>query len=152
MPDAYQDGFGGSSYAGCQGPEIPADADEQGIFGNRNGFATHTRIAQVTDGTSNTLLFGEKANPRLESTKDQPIWAAAAGDDEQVLFKTEPSDFINEPIDAVDPSDDSAWSFHTGGVLMTFGDGSAHFISENIDSVVYFNLGAKNDGEVVGEF
>ena len=152
LSDDWKNGFAVSNYAACQGPEIPADADEQGIFGNRNGFAVHTRLSQVTDGSSNTILFGEKANPRAEGTKDQPIWAGTTGEDEQVLFKTEFSDFINEPVDAVDPSDDSAWSFHTGGVLMTFGDGSVHFISENIDSVTYHNLGAKNDGAVTGEF
>lgn len=150
--DLYKNGFGRSTYAGCQGAELPLDTGfERGIFGQQGVFSTHTKIAQVIDGTSNTLMFGEKVNPLLEETKDQGIWAAACGEDEQVLFKTELLDIMNFNA-PVDPSDDSAWSFHTGGCLFTFGDGSVHFLSENIDGVIYSNLGNKNDGEITGEF
>ena len=43
-------------------------------------------------------------------------------------------------------------SRHTGGAQFLFGDGSVHFLSENIDFDTYNNLGAKDDGNVVGEF
>jgi prepilin-type N-terminal cleavage/methylation domain-containing protein len=158
----HRDGFGRSTYAGCQGPELPLDTGfERGIFGGEFGpdlndgsirvWPTHTRMAAVKDGTSNTLLFGEKVNPELEGNKDQGVWAGAIGDDEQVLFKTELADIMNFNAPS-DPSDDSAWSPHVGGVLFTFGDGSVHFISENIDSEIYHNLGAKDDGQITGQF
>ncbi len=43
-------------------------------------------------------------------------------------------------------------SQHTGGCQFLLGDGSVRLISENIDGVVYNNLGGKADGQVVGEF
>ena len=38
------------------------------------------------------------------------------------------------------------------GAQFLFGDGSVHFLSENIDHGTYNNLGAAADGNVVGEF
>ena len=45
-----------------------------------------------------------------------------------------------------------ARSLHTGGAHHLLGDGAVKFISENLDWVTYQRLGARNDGEVVGEF
>ncbi|QDT35819.1 DUF1559 domain-containing protein [Stratiformator vulcanicus] len=43
-------------------------------------------------------------------------------------------------------------SYHTGGVQVTLMDGSVRFISENLDLTIWRNLGARNDGQVIGEF
>ncbi|QDT63242.1 DUF1559 domain-containing protein [Calycomorphotria hydatis] len=43
-------------------------------------------------------------------------------------------------------------SYHIGGIQVALMDGSARFISENIDLTLWRNLGARNDGEVIGEF
>lgn len=43
-------------------------------------------------------------------------------------------------------------SRHTGGAQFVLCDGSARFISENIDYVTYNRLGGRRDGQVVGEF
>ncbi len=43
-------------------------------------------------------------------------------------------------------------SAHTGGGQFLLGDGSVRFVSENIDAVLYNNLGGKSDGQVIGEF
>ncbi len=45
-----------------------------------------------------------------------------------------------------------ARSRHVGGVQVCLGDGSCKFISENIDLVLYQNIGSINGEEVVGEF
>ncbi|UUO05653.1 DUF1559 domain-containing protein [Blastopirellula sp. J2-11] len=42
------------------------------------------------------------------------------------------------------------YSFHTGGVQTTMGDGSVHFLSESMDIYVFSYLSACNDGQVVG--
>lgn len=43
-------------------------------------------------------------------------------------------------------------SFHPGGIQVALADGSVRFISETIDLVTLRRLGARDDGEVVGEF
>ncbi|MEZ6125048.1 MAG: DUF1559 domain-containing protein [Planctomycetaceae bacterium] len=46
----------------------------------------------------------------------------------------------------------TARSWHTGIVNVTLMDGSVRSISENIDLGTWRNLGARNDGNVIGEF
>ncbi|MCR9199872.1 MAG: DUF1559 domain-containing protein [Planctomycetaceae bacterium] len=46
----------------------------------------------------------------------------------------------------------TARSYHTGIVQVVLMDGSTHSISNNIDLGVYRNLGARDDGNVIGEF
>lgn len=47
---------------------------------------------------------------------------------------------------------DEPFSFHTGGCHVALGDGSARFLSENIDRHVIRRLCDRSDGEPVGEF
>ena len=44
---------------------------------------------------------------------------------------------------------DEPFSYHTGGVMAMFGDGSVHFISEAIDTHIVRRLANRSDGEVV---
>ncbi|TWU34371.1 DUF1559 domain-containing protein [Novipirellula artificiosorum] len=46
----------------------------------------------------------------------------------------------------------SARSRHVGGATVLMVDGSVHFITESIDHELWQNLGAINDGNVVGDF
>ena len=43
-------------------------------------------------------------------------------------------------------------SAHTGGAQALLGDGSARFISENIDALVHAYLFGVADGQTIGEF
>ena len=43
----------------------------------------------------------------------------------------------------------AARSMHTGGVNTAMGDGSVHFVSQNIDTQVWRGLGTRNLGEIV---
>ncbi len=43
-------------------------------------------------------------------------------------------------------------SYHPGGCNFVLVDGSVHFLDETIDRRTFGNLGARNDGEVVGAF
>ena len=47
---------------------------------------------------------------------------------------------------------DEPFSFHTGGAQCVLGDGSAHFLSENLDQGVLRRLCDPKDGLVLGEF
>jgi len=48
-----------------------------------------------------------------------------------------------------------AWAYgsgHTGGAQFLFGDGTVHFLSENIDYKTLCNLSYIHDGQTLGEF
>jgi hypothetical protein len=45
-----------------------------------------------------------------------------------------------------------ARSLHVGGVHSLLGDGGVKFISDSIDLVMWQRLGARNDGNPIGEF
>ncbi len=46
----------------------------------------------------------------------------------------------------------AARSLHTGGAQTLLGDGSARFVSENIDGGVWQAVGTRSNGEVIGEW
>jgi hypothetical protein len=151
-----------------------------GMF-TRFGF-THSRIKDVTDGTSKTILLGEQL-PATELhmkciTNEFGFWASnnsgtATGN---VIVP------INWPIDPdlipvfILPSgrarcfnarcgSQSTRQFsprnyntsggfkskHPGGAIFTLVDGSAHFLSENIDMDTYLVMGHRSDGHMFNE-
>ena len=144
-------GYGTSDYKGCAGPINLGQSN--GIFvKRRNGPAVKFR--DIFDGSSNVIAIGESAYPGRSGT-DWPIWAGGSTTDESALFKTEfpinaGSGNPDEWWNAVD--DDLAWSFHVSGAQFGFADGSTHFLSETIDFETYQNLGARDDGNILGEF
>ena len=87
------------------------------------------RLAEVTDGLSNTLLFGET---------DYTTWYGAwtVGDGYDTLVGTMAPPNVNTPVlPGWQPM--SMMSLHPGGVNCTFGDGSVKFIKNSIDSWPY---------------
>lgn len=164
-------GYATSDYKGCTGE------GDNGIFFKRiDGLNakqfttvdmryTRTRPADVTDGLSKTIAFGESSYYEVTDLTtvtyawDWPIWLGAYGTDEPVQFKTDANSLINCQISpksiagfksAMD--DDCAFSWHEGGAFFAFCDGSVHFLLETIDVDDYRHLGSKNDGEVVKGF
>lgn len=131
------------------------------------------KIADVVDGTSNTIAVAEsvyvtgqgRGNPTANTeTEDWPIWIGAPGTDESQRTngrKPIPSrNYGGSPINGgVSPSrmyfavnDDCAFSYHVGGAQFTFIDGSVHFLSQNIDFDTYCHLHDMRDGQVLGQW
>lgn len=158
-------GYGISDYKGCGGYR------DRGVFVKARdvigaGRSLGTKIRDITDGTSNTIAIGESSYGG-RSGNDLPVWIGITGRDERGIFKTMFPSPINcgtsptRPEDAID--DDCAMSFHTGGAQFLMADGSARFVSENIDTGFHPTiddgvtgtweaLGTINDGFVFGEF
>ncbi len=112
----------------------------RGVFG---GTRSKVAFRDITDGTSNTLLFGESTG----GTNFKNPW--------YVINALPVTTFTRDyaPRSATDAN--GRWTFnslHTGGAQFALADGSVRFISHNIDRRTMMFLGAMSDGQVVGEF
>jgi prepilin-type N-terminal cleavage/methylation domain-containing protein/prepilin-type processing-associated H-X9-DG protein len=114
-----------------------------------------TRIADITDGTSNTLLVSEKrlnlAN--LGTPQDDDDVGYTEGWDNDTIRETENGP---EP-DYRDADGDGKMRFgssHPGRMNAVFADGSVRGISYAIDPVIFSYLGNRSDGQVIpgGDF
>ena len=112
---------------------------------------TPNRIADITDGTSHTLLLGEK---RLnlsflgQPQKDDDIGYTQGWDINTIRSTNEPPapDF-RDPED--EDGSDLFGSSHPGRCNAVFADGSVRTIPYTIDPVIFSRLGNKSDGQVV---
>jgi prepilin-type N-terminal cleavage/methylation domain-containing protein/prepilin-type processing-associated H-X9-DG protein len=122
----------------------------QALLSQANGvmfYYSSVRLAGVTDGTSNTFLFGEHAyskNPTIE-LPDWGWWFSGNYGDTMftTMFPMNPvgkiPDIPNQALYGIDinPSIQAASSYHPGGALFAFCDGSVRFIKETIDSSAF---------------
>lgn len=114
-----------------------------------NGYST----ASVRDGTSNTLMVGETTG--LDQNGDG---CSLPGHDQLGWMSTwcVATTVFGINMDGVG----GRWqdgcvsfrSYHPGGSNFVFVDGSVHFLAETIDLRTFGHLGARNDGEVLGQF
>ncbi len=127
------------------------------------------RFRDITDGTSNTLLVGERGV--ITRFGGYGMWnysllGCASGNGDTVLthdiwpFATSTGGLnyiggFRPPEDFGEPAGDDIfhwWSFHTGGGQFLLSDGSARFVSYNTDYGTMDSLHQRNDGAVIGEF
>ena len=107
-----------------------------------------TQILKLTDGTSNTLMLGE----RITRVSDgwYSTWSGMVSEGEEA-FQRILGSADHVPNDPAAHFDDFS-SNHTGGAFFVLGDGSVHFVSESIDHGVYVGLATRSGGEIVTEF
>jgi prepilin-type N-terminal cleavage/methylation domain-containing protein/prepilin-type processing-associated H-X9-DG protein len=109
------------------------------------------RFADITDGTSNTLMVGEKRLNRGflgQPQKDDDIGYTQGWDNNTIRATDEPPapDF-NGPEG--EDGEDRFGSSHPGRFNVVLADGSVRSISYSIRPEVFILLGNKSDGQVV---
>jgi len=118
------------------------------------------RLADVTDGASNTIAMGEVRYNCGDHTQygwfhENATWVATTA---PINF---PINCIGDPpVPNAGPCNQiGAWtttqgfkSQHTGGCHFVMCDGAVRFLTENIDYLTYQKLGDRRDGQVIGEF
>src|SRR5262245_50738869 len=147
---------GRSNYIGMFGTGEILDIPDQGeglFFRN-----SRVRIAEITDGTSNTLAVGERATNLAYVT-----WAGAvnlgvvknlsripgADDQEWPVFVLAHTGTVIEgqlPNNTTGHADDFT-SRHPGGVNFLFADGSVRFVHNNINEWTWVALGTRAGNE-----
>jgi prepilin-type N-terminal cleavage/methylation domain-containing protein len=129
-----------TNYLGCAGyyekllsPDPPytypgRKAACAGIFGSRS----KTKFSDISDGSSNTLLFGE----------------ATGGEDQSYIWFG-----VGVMVTAWGLSDEPVWyqfgSYHPRTVQFCLADGAVAALSTQIDPLTYARLGGKADGDPV---
>jgi len=160
-----QQGFHGN-YVACGGNNsfnTNANGTTNGIF---YSFSS-TRITEVTDGTSNTLLLSEiivSPDVTYHDTRGRYYNDAAQGG---VLFSTlytpnqtgSPDRLVycqsipRAPcISTATNKVHTARSYHSGIVNACLADGSVRAVSENLAPATWQGLGSRNGNEVLGEY
>ena len=120
------------------------------------------RLANITDGLSNTMLLGEAAgcpkryNRRTSVGDNAPVFGHLAGWVRFLPIKSNQAGNIlyggNCLINCTNYAATNLYSFHDGGVTILLADGSVRFLSENVGMDVIYRLFAAQDGEAMLEF
>jgi prepilin-type N-terminal cleavage/methylation domain-containing protein len=116
-----------------------------------------TRLSDITDGTSNTILIAEDAGRPQRWQAGRQILelhsggAAWAGNSNGILVQGATADGATQPGPcALNCTNwDEIYSFHVGGANVVFADCSVHFLSAGINIRILAALITRAGGEVV---
>jgi prepilin-type N-terminal cleavage/methylation domain-containing protein/prepilin-type processing-associated H-X9-DG protein len=139
--------------------EFPAENNGMFFRNSRVG------VRDVTDGTSQTLLMGERSRNIADATWvgviplaevcTNPRWMVRECEtaNVMVLGHTGPSpggqSWVDVPNYPAAGADDF-WSLHPGGCNFAFADGSVRFLRQTINPRVFSFLSTRAGGEVIG--
>ncbi|MFH1302587.1 MAG: DUF1559 domain-containing protein [Planctomycetota bacterium] len=150
-----------TNYAACyNSDDAPINVDNTGVM----FLNSSTGYDQITDGSSNTIFIGEhlfddtnlgwmsgtRASLRNTGSFNQDFPKSMGG--QRNPNSTSPEEQKeNENKQPIDPllKVGGFGSYHAGGAQFGLGDGSVRFISENISSELFEQLGNRADGKLI---
>jgi len=106
------------------------------------------RIADISDGTSNTILLGEHKSDRTLDWHSTWVGLVPGGEEATARFLGVSDHTPNHPTAHID--DFSSW--HTGGVHLLFGDGRVRFLTQSVDLGIFRAITTRAGSEVMGDF
>jgi len=121
------------------------DRNINGVFFQNS----ETGYQHLTDGSSNTILLGERSAATFDSA-----WAGVVTGSEYAGWRV--VGWTGEPPNNIGSSEAHFHGFaqfnssHTGGVTnFAFADGSVHSVDENVTPELFFAMGTIHGGEIV---
>jgi prepilin-type N-terminal cleavage/methylation domain-containing protein len=128
------------------------------VFNGLCHIRSEVRVAEITDGTSNTYLIGEKylnpavyenlgpnGSPTDDKGDNEPIFSGFNRDFQRSTNFVPLQDTLGVRFDS------SFGSAHPGVLNMSLCDGSVRSVSYDINEDVHRYYGVRNDGQVVQE-
>lgn len=134
---------------------------------------SRTTFAQIQDGSSNTILLGERCSrTELESGKTNnpynsygAVWSGVLNN-KNATFTSNPertqfyscvgivknTNAVEWGVNGRRTPQSIASSYHPEGAGVGFCDGSTHFLSDNLSIEVLESLAAMGDGLIVGDY
>jgi len=177
QPDTTSGGYGVTSYLANMGHDtsnagnwanwtVPNGSTETGVLlqSNDNSKTWPIRIAEVKDGTANTVMLGEgtitvptASKFTLANQNNYPIWAGGNPNNQgqgaqynyfRVMDVNYPLNF-QSPIGTASPMPDDRCfaSQHSGGANFLFVDGTVRFMNQSVNLAAYKAAGTRNGGE-----
>jgi prepilin-type N-terminal cleavage/methylation domain-containing protein len=148
-----------SDYAANFGTDANADRNDGPFWLNQNPgdkYGVGQRFAELTDGLSTTILFGEK-HVRLESMNLQP---ATLDTSDFCVYSSRNAFSVgriggpNAPLALTNNEQyrNQFGSWHPGVVPVILGDGSTPLLRVSMSTTVLGNLCSKQDGNATGDY
>jgi prepilin-type N-terminal cleavage/methylation domain-containing protein/prepilin-type processing-associated H-X9-DG protein len=141
------------SYALVSGTNGPSQGISDNVKYNNTGLFVYRltkRMADILDGTSNTLGVGEVYDGHLSNNPN--IWSVGSRHTHCLRTTENP---INTPPGTgilYTTLNGAFMSRHTGGANFGLADGSVRFIPQNVDITIYRNLSTIRGGEVATNY
>ena len=157
---------GGSNTWGARG----TNQDSTGKTANGMFYPiSSTRLADVTDGASNTILGGEINLPNGSGFDVRGSYYNAEHMGTLFVTANPPNSSVYDlqshcqsgplpfaPCTGFGTAGPgfvgSARSYHIGGAHVVMGDGAVRFVSSNVSTTIFQALGSRNGSEVVGDY